>query len=305
MRSLEAFIECNGQWERAARQLVLSPSHAALPDPARRGADRPVAGLRARPHRLLARAARARADPPVKERNDMKVGVPTEIKTDEYRVALTPAGVRELVEHGHEVVIQAGAGEGSAISDGDYASQGAQILPDAAAVFGEADMIVKVKEPQPVEVGDARAAPHAVHLPAPGARPRAHARAGGVRRDLRRLRDGRGHARAAAAAGADERGGGQDRHAGGRVHAREAARRPRDPARRRAGRGGGERDDHRRRRGRHERGVHRARDGGDGLRLRPQHRPPARARHRLRRPRGHVLRLDAGHRDSGCPRPTW
>ena len=83
----------------------------------------------------------------------MKVGVPTEIKTDEYRVALTPAGVRELVEHDHEVVIQAGAGEGSAISDDDYRSQGAQILPDAQAVFGAADMIVKVKEPQPVEVG--------------------------------------------------------------------------------------------------------------------------------------------------------
>src|ERR687885_644439 len=55
----------------------------------------------------------------------MKVGVPTEIKTDEYRVALTPAGVRELVEHGHEVVIQAGAGGGSAISDEDYTRQGA------------------------------------------------------------------------------------------------------------------------------------------------------------------------------------
>ena len=78
----------------------------------------------------------------------MKVGVPTEIKTDEYRVALTPAGVRELVEHGHEVVVQAGAGEGSAITDADYAEQGASILPDAAAVFAEADMIVKVKEPQ-------------------------------------------------------------------------------------------------------------------------------------------------------------
>jgi alanine dehydrogenase len=81
------------------------------------------------------------------------LGVPTEIKTDEYRVALTPAGVRELVEHGHEVVVQAGAGEGSAISDGDYTSQGARILPSAEAVFGDADMIVKVKEPQPVEVG--------------------------------------------------------------------------------------------------------------------------------------------------------
>jgi alanine dehydrogenase len=83
----------------------------------------------------------------------VKVGVPTEIKTDEYRVALTPSGVRELVEHGHEVVVQSGAGEGSAISDDDYRGQGAAILPDAQAVFAEADMIVKVKEPQPVEVG--------------------------------------------------------------------------------------------------------------------------------------------------------
>jgi alanine dehydrogenase len=80
------------------------------------------------------------------------VGVPTEIKTDEYRVALTPAGVRELVEHGHDVVVQAGAGEGSAITDEDYRSQGARVLPDAVAVFGEADMIVKVKEPQAEEV---------------------------------------------------------------------------------------------------------------------------------------------------------
>ena len=54
----------------------------------------------------------------------MKVGVPTEIKTDEYRVALTPSGVRELVEHGHEVVVQAGAGEGSAITDADYDGAG-------------------------------------------------------------------------------------------------------------------------------------------------------------------------------------
>ena len=82
----------------------------------------------------------------------MKVGVPTEIKTDEYRVALTPAGVRELQEHGHDVLIQSGAGVGSAIEDSDYTAQGARIVPDAEAVFGEADMIVKVKEPQPSEV---------------------------------------------------------------------------------------------------------------------------------------------------------
>ena len=82
----------------------------------------------------------------------MKVGVPTEIKTDEYRVALTPAGVRELVDAEHEVLVQRGAGEGSAITDADYEAQGASILPDAEAVFGTCDMIVKVKEPQPVEV---------------------------------------------------------------------------------------------------------------------------------------------------------
>lgn len=76
----------------------------------------------------------------------MKVGVPTEIKTDEYRVALTPAGVRELTDHGHEVVVQAGAGEGSAIGDDQYVAQGARILPDADAVFSEAEMIVKVKD---------------------------------------------------------------------------------------------------------------------------------------------------------------
>jgi alanine dehydrogenase len=88
----------------------------------------------------------------------VKVGVPTEIKADEYRVALTPSGVRELVEHGHEVVVQSGAGEGSAIADADYEGQGAIVLPDAEAVFGEAEMIVKVKEPQPEEV--ARLQPH-------------------------------------------------------------------------------------------------------------------------------------------------
>jgi alanine dehydrogenase len=82
----------------------------------------------------------------------MKVGVPTEIKTDEYRVALTPAGARELVEHGHEVIVQAGAGQGSTIPDAEYTAQGARIAPDAAAVFDEAEMILGVKEPQPGEV---------------------------------------------------------------------------------------------------------------------------------------------------------
>jgi alanine dehydrogenase len=82
----------------------------------------------------------------------MKIGVPTEIKSDEYRVAVTPAGVRELSEHGHDVLVQAGAGEGSAIADGSYEAQGATIAPDAASVFEAAEMVLHVKELQPSEI---------------------------------------------------------------------------------------------------------------------------------------------------------
>jgi alanine dehydrogenase len=79
------------------------------------------------------------------------VGIPTEVKDHEYRVAATPEGVRELTHAGHRVVVQAGAGLGSAIADEHYVAAGAQIVADADAVFAEADMIVKVKEPQPEE----------------------------------------------------------------------------------------------------------------------------------------------------------
>ncbi|MBT8203665.1 MAG: alanine dehydrogenase [Acidimicrobiia bacterium] len=82
----------------------------------------------------------------------MIVGVPTEIKTHEYRVALTPAAAREVVERGHEVLLQAGAGVGSGHADEDYAAQGARIVPNAEDVFETAEMILKVKEPQPAEV---------------------------------------------------------------------------------------------------------------------------------------------------------
>jgi len=82
----------------------------------------------------------------------VKVGVPAEVKPDEYRVAITPAGVREMAVHGHEVLVEAGAGEGSAISDAEFEAQGASVAADAAAVFGEAEMVLKVKEPQPPEV---------------------------------------------------------------------------------------------------------------------------------------------------------
>ncbi len=77
----------------------------------------------------------------------MRVGVPTEIKNNEYRVAITPAGVAELTRRGHDVVIQAGAGEGSSISDADFKSAGAEVIFGAEHVWAEADLLLKVKEP--------------------------------------------------------------------------------------------------------------------------------------------------------------
>ena len=82
----------------------------------------------------------------------MRVGVPKEIKNHEYRVGLTPASVAELSAAGHEVVVEALAGNGIDFSDRDYMDAGARILPNAAEVFMAADMIVKVKEPQPAEI---------------------------------------------------------------------------------------------------------------------------------------------------------
>jgi alanine dehydrogenase len=79
------------------------------------------------------------------------VGVPNEIKADEYRVAMTPDGVRELHAHGVDVVVQAGAGVGASIPDEDYRSAGAEIATNAAEVWERADIVCKVKEPQPSE----------------------------------------------------------------------------------------------------------------------------------------------------------
>ncbi|NYG56005.1 alanine dehydrogenase [Nocardioides perillae] len=77
----------------------------------------------------------------------MKVGVPKEVKNHEYRVAATPIVVRELTARGHEVVVQTGAGFGSSIPDEEYVAAGARLAPDADAVWGEAEMVLKVKEP--------------------------------------------------------------------------------------------------------------------------------------------------------------
>ena len=82
----------------------------------------------------------------------MLVGVPREIKDNEFRVGLTPSAVRELVAHGHKVVVETGAGEVIDLCDDDYRNAGAEIAADAASVFGRAELIVKVKEPQPAEI---------------------------------------------------------------------------------------------------------------------------------------------------------
>ena len=82
----------------------------------------------------------------------MRLGVPAEIKTSEHRVGMTPTSVREVTAHGHTVVVQAGAGAAIGLSDEDYVEAGAVIVPSAAEVFREGELIVKVKEPQPGEL---------------------------------------------------------------------------------------------------------------------------------------------------------
>ncbi|MFT4126129.1 MAG: alanine dehydrogenase [Gordonia sp. (in: high G+C Gram-positive bacteria)] len=87
----------------------------------------------------------------------MRIGIPTEIKNHEYRVAATPAGVAELTHRGHEVIVEAGAGLGSAITDTDFKAAGAQILATADEIWEQAEMIVKVKEPIAAEYPRMRA----------------------------------------------------------------------------------------------------------------------------------------------------
>lgn len=83
----------------------------------------------------------------------MRIGVPAEVKNNEFRVAITPAGVHELVTNGHEVLVQTGAGEGSSIPDAAYEAAGASIAPDAATTWNSAEVLLKVKEPIASEYG--------------------------------------------------------------------------------------------------------------------------------------------------------
>ncbi len=86
----------------------------------------------------------------------MIIGVPKEIKNNEFRVGMTPGGAREFVAHGHTVLVESGAGDGSSFTDAEYSIAGAELIATADEVFARADMIVKVKEPQAVEIARLR-----------------------------------------------------------------------------------------------------------------------------------------------------
>ena len=214
----------------------------------------------------------------------VKIGVVKEIKPQEARVALTPAGARELVARGHDVVVETGAGEGSGFPDEAYVSAGAS-LAACDDVWASSELLLKVKEPLAGRVPAAATRARALHLPAPGAGAGADAGADRLGRDLRRLRDGGDRRPPPAAARADERGRGPARAADGRARAREGARRPGRAAgrrrRRAAGQGRGARRRHRRLQRRADRGRH----AGRRLGARPLDRPHARARPDARRPR--------------------
>src|SRR5882757_7230462 len=100
----------------------------------------------------------------------MRVGVPKEIKDHEDRVGLVPSSVAELVHHGHEVLIERGAGLGAGLGDEQYVAAGAKIVADAAEVFSASELIVKVKEPLATERKRPAGWPGALYLPASGAR---------------------------------------------------------------------------------------------------------------------------------------
>ena len=149
----------------------------------------------------------------------MIIGVPSEVKTDEYRVALTPAGVRELTSAGHTVYVEKGAGDGSSMPDADFVRTGAKIVDSAEEVWSAADLVCKVKEPVPEEYDllGLRSGPDPLHLSAPRRVTGVHRGAGRRRQRGHRLRDGAPGGQHAPAAGAHERGGGADGAAHGRA----------------------------------------------------------------------------------------
>src|SRR5581483_2458938 len=213
----------------------------------------------------------------------LRIGVAKEIKTDEYRVALTPAGARELVQRGHEVIVETTAGDGSAFADDDYRRNGASIV-SLDDVWEQSELLLKVKEP--VEPEYERLREDLVlftylHIAADEPLTRA-------------LVDSGITAVAYETVETDDRR--PPRGAGRRLLPREAARRPRAPARRRARRCAGPRARDRRRRRRLQRRDHRDRARRAGDDPRSVDRPDALPRRDPLRPRQHGDVLDAADR---------
>ena len=199
----------------------------------------------------------------------MRVGVPREIKDHEDRVGLVPSSVAELVHHGHEVLIERGAGLGAGLGDEQYVAAGARIAADAAEVFAASELIVKVKEPLATERKRLRAGQVLftyLHL-APD--PEQTHDLLEERRDRHRLRDGDLADRHPAAADADVGDRRPARAAGRRALSRAHLGRTRRAAGRRAGRAAGRGRGAGRRRVGHACRHHRARHGRHGVRGRP------------------------------------
>ena len=290
MRSLEAFIEENGQWERAARRLYCH--RHTLRYRIRRVEELTGRNLGQRRDRIefwLALRGRqlvveSESDEQPEGGPSVKVGVPTEVKTDEYRVALTPAGVRELVDAGHEVFVQSGAGLGSAIPDEAYAAPGRDDRPRRGRGVrgGDAD---RQGQGAPAARGRAAASRATslftyLHLAADAALTRGLMESGATCIAYETVEDARG--RLPLLAPMSEVAGKIATQAGAFMLEKPLGGRgillggvPGVAAANVMIIGGGVVG--------MQRGVHRDRDGGDRVRLRPQPRPPARARHRLRR----------------------
>ena len=234
----------------------------------------------------------------------MKIGCPKEIKVHEYRVGLVPAGVRELVAAGHEVMVETNAGAGIGIGDDAYRAAGARVLPDAKSVFatgrdgrqGQGAAAARMRAAQP--------RPGPVHLPAPRRGRGAGEGAREVRRDGDRLRDRDCAGPLAAAPDADERSRRPHVHPGRRDCAAEGQRRVRRAARRRARRCAGAGRDPGRRRRRHERDPDGGRPRGPGDGRRSLAEAAARTRRAVRQPDRDRLFDDRGRRAAGHPGGT-
>ena len=211
----------------------------------------------------------------------MKVGVPKEVKNHEYRVAITPAGVHELVRAGHEVYVQQNAGTGSSIPDEDFVAAGATILPSADDVWQIGELVLKVKEPVAEEYHRMRKDQVLftyLHLAASRSM---HGRAAGVRHHRDRVRDRPAARWLATAAGADVRGSRADGTAGRRTPPAAGRRRPGRSDGRRIRRLRGEGCRARGRRVRHERSSDLPGHAGRGAAGRQEHRPAAPGRRHL------------------------